>query len=194
MKNTALIIIDFQDGFDDHAYWGGNRNNPNAETNTRKVLDRFRELGIPIFHVKHNSVNPKSRLVPGQPGNAIKELVKPIGSEPVISKTVNSAFIGTDLQKRLEEKGITTVVLAGLQTDHCVSTTARMAANLGFQTIVLSDATATFDRTSPGGQKFTAQEIHEINLTSLHDEFATIITTQQLLQRTLDNELSPSPR
>jgi nicotinamidase-related amidase len=188
MKNTALILIDLQDGFDDHAYWGGNRNNPDAEVNSRKVLDTWRELNLPIFHVKHNSVNPKSRLVPGQPGNAIKEIVKPIGNEPVISKTVNSAFIGTDLKERLQQQHIETVVLVGLQTDHCVSTTARMAANLGFNTIVLSDATATFDRISPTGEKFSSQQIHEINLTSLNDEFATVITTQQLLQRVKTNE------
>jgi nicotinamidase-related amidase len=194
MKNTALIIIDFQDGFDDHEYWGGNRNNPDAEINTKKVLDTWRELRLPVFHVKHNSTNPKSRLAPGQPGNAIKEIVKPVGNEPVIPKKVNSAFIGTDLQKRLEETGVTTVVLAGFQTDHCVSTTARMAANLGFQTIILSDATATFDRTSSTGQKFTSQQIHDINLTSLHEEFATILTTQQLLQRVSHHEHAPSAR
>jgi nicotinamidase-related amidase len=188
MKNTALIIIDFQNGFDDQAYWGGNRNNPDAETNTRKVLDTWRELQFPIFHVKHNSVNPKSRLAPGQPGNAIKKIVEPIGNEPVIPKKVNSAFIGTDLQKRLEAQEITTVVLAGLQTDHCVSTTARMAANLGFKTIVLSDATATFDRTSPTGEKFNSQLIHEINLSSLHGEFATVMTSDKLLDQVRRNE------
>jgi nicotinamidase-related amidase len=188
MKNTALILIDLQDGFDDHVYWGGNRNNPDAEKNARKVLDTWRELHFPIFHVKHNSVNPKSRLAPGQPGNAIKEIVKPINDEPVIAKKVNSAFIGTDLQQRLQAQGITTVVLAGLQTDHCVSTTARMAANLGFETIILSDATATFDRTSATGEKFSSQVIHEINLLSLHGEFATVLTTQKLLDQVRKNE------
>ncbi|HEY0653912.1 MAG TPA: cysteine hydrolase family protein [Chryseosolibacter sp.] len=188
MKNTALIIIDFQDGFDDQAYWGGNRNNPAAEKNTRKVLDTWRELGLPVFHVKHNSTNPKSRLAPGQPGNAIKEIVKPIGDEPVIPKKVNSAFIGTDLQKRLESQHIDTVVLAGLQTDHCVSTTARMAANLGFTTIVLSDATATFDRTSSTGEKLSSQVIHDINLASLHGEFATVLTTEKFLEQVRKNE------
>lgn len=188
MKNTAFIIIDFQDGFDDQVYWGGNRNNPDAEKNTRRVLDTWRELGWPIFHVKHNSVNPKSRLAPGQPGNAIKEIVKPINDEPVIPKKVNSAFIGTDLQKRLESLRIDTVVLAGLQTDHCVSTTARMAANLGFKTIILSDATATFDRISPNGERFSSQIIHETNLTSLHGEFATVLTTERLLEQVRKNE------
>lgn len=188
MKNTALILIDIQDGFNDTAYWGGNRNNPEAEKNSRKVLDTWRELGLPIFHVKHNSKNPKSKLAPGQPGNAIKEIVKPIGDEPVIPKKENSAFIGTDLQKMLETTGPSKVVLAGLTTDHCVSTTARMAANLGFETIVLSDATATFDRTSPTGEKISAQTIHDINLTSLHDEFATILTTQQLLAKVKAHE------
>lgn len=188
MKNTAFIIIDFQDGFDDQAYWGGNRNNPDAEKNTRKVLDTWRELKLPIFHVKHNSVNPKSRLAPGQPGNAIKEIVQPTGNEPVIPKKVNSAFIGTDLQSRLENLGITTVVLAGLQTDHCVSTTARMAANLGFNTIILSDATATFDRTSATGEKFSSSLIHEVNLTSLSGEFATVLTTEKLLEQVRKNE------
>jgi nicotinamidase-related amidase len=188
MKNTALIIIDVQDGFKDQEYWGGNRNNPDAEKNIRKVLDAWRELGFSIFHVKHNSTNPKSKLAPGQPGNAIMEIVKPMGNEPVIPKKVNSAFIGTDLQQRLASKAITKVVLAGLTTDHCVSTTARMAANLGFGTIVLSDATATFDRTSPKGEKISAQTIHDVNLASLHDEFATVLSTQQLLEKVKSHE------
>lgn len=188
MKNTALILIDIQDGFNDEAYWGGDRNNREAEQNARQVLDVWRELRLPIFHIKHNSTNPKSRLAPGQPGNAIKEIVKPAGDEPVIAKKVNSAFIGTDLQTRLEAKGITKVILAGLTTDHCVSTSARMAANLGFEVTLLSDATATFDRVSPTGEKISAQTVHDINLTSLNDEFATVITTQQLLTKVKSHE------
>jgi nicotinamidase-related amidase len=183
MNNTALIIIDWQKGFDDYAYWGGNRNNPDAEQNTRVLLDHWRKLKRPVFHIKHNSLNPKSRLAPGQFGNDIKEIVKPLDGEPVIGKNVNSAFIGTDLKKRLDDQGITHVVIAGIQTDHCVSTTARMAGNFGYTTFVVSDATATFDRISPSGEKILSQTIHDVNLTSLSDEFATIVTTQELLKK-----------
>lgn len=183
MDKTALIIIDWQKGFDDYTYWGGNLNNPDAEKNTRHILDKWRALKLPIFHVKHDSVNPKSRLAPGQPGNEIKEIVKPLNGEPVISKNVNSAFIGTDLKQRLDEQQIKSVVIVGIQTDHCVSTTARMAGNYGYTTYVISDATATFDRISTTGEKISSQTIHDVNLASLRDEFAMILRTEELLQK-----------
>jgi nicotinamidase-related amidase len=183
MKNTALILIDIQKGFDDLAYWGGARNNPEAEKNAALLLKHWRDKKYPIFHIKHNSTNPESKLVPGQYGNEIQDIVKPLNGEPVIGKNVNSAFIGTDLRERLNREKITSVVIAGLTTDHCVSTSVRMSANLGFETFVISDATATFDRVSHQGQKIPAEVIHNISLTSLHDEFATVLTTNELLKR-----------
>ena len=183
MEKIALIIIDWQKGFDDYVYWGGNRNNPNAEKNSGLILDRWRALKLPIFHVKHNSTNPKSKLAPGQTGNEIIDIVKPLKGEPLIEKNVNSAFIGTDLKQRLDEQQIRSLVIIGIQTDHCVSTTARMAGNLGYDTIVVSDATATFDRVSPGGEKIPSALIHQVNLTSLNNEFATVLTTQELLKK-----------
>jgi nicotinamidase-related amidase len=188
MEKIALIIVDWQKGFDDHAYWGGNRNNPDAEKKSATLLKTWRELNLPVFHVKHNSTNPKSRLAPGQSGNDIKDVVKPLPGEPVIGKNVNSAFIGTDLKQRLDEQGIKTVVIIGIQTDHCVSTTTRMAANFGYNTYVVSDATATFDRVSPNGEKFSSEMIHNINLTSLSNEFATVITTSELIKKLEQHE------
>jgi nicotinamidase-related amidase len=183
MKNTALILIDIQNGFDDHQYWGGQRNNPDAEKNASQLLNHWREKKLPVFHIKHNSDNKQSKLAAGQPGNEIKEIVKPLPGEPVIGKNVNSAFIGTDLQKRLTESNVTSLVIVGLTTDHCVSTTVRMAGNFGYETFVVSDATATFDRQSADGQKFSAELIHNISLASLHNEFATVLTTRELLKR-----------
>ncbi len=179
LKNAALILIDVQKGFDD-PFWG-KRNNPDAEANMCKLLRFWRKKRRPIFHIKNDSTEPESPLRPEKTGNAIKGIVKPGRSEPVISKTVNSALIGTDLEERLRSSKITTLVFVGLTTDHCVSTTARMAANLGFIVYVVADATATFDRDSFDGKHYSAQAMHNFALASLDKEFATIVNTANLI-------------
>jgi nicotinamidase-related amidase len=179
-ENAALIVIDVQDGLDD-PYWGV-RNNPDAEQNMARLLAMWRDQGRPVYFIHHQSKRPQSPLRPGQPGNAIKQIVAPRPVEPVIQKTENSAFIGTDLEARLREAGQETLVLVGLTTDHCVSTTARMAKNLGFAPVVVSDATATFDRVSPlTGRHYSADEMHEAELTSLSGEFAVVVRTNAVL-------------
>lgn len=178
----ALLLIDIQKGMDDVAYWGGHRNNPQAEDNMARLLHFWRQHHLPVYHIKHNSTNPNSRLVAGQPGNDFKDIVQPIGGEPVIEKNVNSAFIGTDLQERLDKANIKTLIIIGLTTDHCVSTTTRMAGNLGYHTYLVADATATFDKIGPNNKKYTAEMIHETELASLHGEFATVVETEELLK------------
>lgn len=176
---TALIVIDVQDGLDDPSL--GKRNNPDAESNIARLLADWRTRGRPIYHVQHMSTNPNSPLRPGQPGNAIKRIVAPQGDEPVIQKTVNNAFVGTDLEDRLREQNIQSVVIVGLTTEHCVSTTARMASDLGFTTVVVDDATASHDHKGYDGVHYPAETVHTISLVSLQNEFATILETDQLL-------------
>lgn len=176
--NAALLVIDVQEGFS-HPRWGA-RNNLDAEHNIASLLDAWRRTERPILHVQHISRQPGSVFAPGAPGNAIKTIAAPRGDEPVIRKHENSAFIGTDLEARLRSAGITHLVIAGLTTDHCVSTTTRMAGNLGFVTILVADATATFERTGPDGEHYTAQQMHDVNLASLHNEFATVTTTANI--------------
>jgi len=178
---TALIIIDVQDGLDDPRL--GKRNNPDAESNIARLLAAWRTTGRPIYHVQHMSTTPNSPLRPDQPGNAIKRIVAPQVDEPVIQKTVNNAFIGTDLEDRLREEDIQSVVIVGLTTNHCVSTTARMAGDLGFTTFVVDDATATHDCSGYDGAHYPAETVHAISLASLHGEFATILKTDQLLDK-----------
>lgn len=178
----ALILVDIQNGFEDIAYWGGQRNNPDAELRASELLRIWRDYGLPIFHVQHCSSNPVSPLREGHPGNQFIELVAPIEGEPIIKKNVNSAFIGTDLQAQLDEAGINTLIIVGLTTDHCISTTTRMAGNLGYKTFLVADATATFNKTGVDGQNYPAELIHETALASLNNEFATIITTDLIKQ------------
>jgi nicotinamidase-related amidase len=179
--NATLILIDIQKGFDE-PYWG-ERNNPDAERHIEKLVARWRASGRPVIHVRHDSVERDSALRPDVPGNAIKAEAAPSSGEPVVGKHVNSAFIGTDLEARLKAHASDTVVLCGFTTNHCVSTTARMAGNLGFHTFVLSDSTVAFAMRSPGpdGRLIPAAEMHEVGLAELDREFATVLSTDELL-------------
>lgn len=178
----ALILIDIQKGFDNLDYWGGQRNNLDAENKAGELLEIWRKNKLPIFHIKHCSSTPASLLNETNEGNEFKDVVKPFDEEPIIKKKVNSAFIGTDLKERLDNEKITKLVIVGLTTDHCVSTTTRMAGNFGFDTFVVSDATATFNKKGVDGQNFPAELIHETALASLNGEFATVVTSDFLKQ------------
>jgi nicotinamidase-related amidase len=174
---TALLVIDVQRGMDSPRL--GRRNNPGAEENVAALLAAWRRADLPLFHVRHLSKEPGSPLV-GE-GTGFKRPARPLPGEIVVEKDVNSAFIGTDLEACLRERGVEKLVLAGLTTDHCVSTTARMAANLGFEVRLVSDATATFDRVGPDGRLHAAEDVHEMALVHLHGEFAEISTTDEVL-------------
>jgi len=177
----ALLLVDIQKGFDDLEYWGGERNNPDAEINAGKLLSFWRLNFWPVYHVKHCSLNPNSRLAEGQSGNDFKDTVLPIGEEIVIRKNVNSAFIGTDLKHQLDSSEIKILVIAGLTTDHCVSTTVRMAGNFGYDTYLIDDATATFCKIGQDGQLFSAKIIHETAIASLMNEFASVMKTDEIM-------------
>jgi nicotinamidase-related amidase len=181
-SNPALILIDIQKGFDDIGYWGGQRNNANAEENAAEILKLWRENNLPLFHIQHCSSNPKSLLNENNTGNEFKDLVKPNENEIVIKKNVNSAFIGTNLKEQLDHANIKTLIIVGLTTDHCVSTTTRMAGNFGYETFVVSDATATFNKKGVDEQDFSAELIHETALASLNNEFAAVVTTDFVKQ------------
>jgi nicotinamidase-related amidase len=127
------------------------------------------------------STQVSSPLRPGQRGNDFKPETAPVAGERVIEKRVNSAFIGTSLESTLRRAGSYGLVIVGLTTNHCVSTTARMAGNLGFATWVVSDATATFDRVGPDGVQHRAEQIHAIALSDLHGEFATVVDTATVI-------------
>lgn len=175
--SPALILVDFQRGFDD-PYWG-TRNNPMAEENALRLASAFRARGLPIFHVRHLSTEVGSPLVAA--GAEPKNGFAPESGEALVEKTVNSAFIGTDLETRLRRKRITNLGICGLTTPHCVSTSTRMAGNLGFRVKLVHDACAAFSRNADtgfdGGPAFTAEETHRAALAHLHGEFADVVST-----------------
>jgi len=180
-KTIALVLIDIQKGLDEWDFYGGNRNNLEAEKNASKLLDHFRAKGLPVFHVQHSSQNPNSPLHASKQGFELKDEVKAFENEPVFTKTVNSAFIGTDLEQVLKIKKIESLVIAGLTSQHCVSTSVRMASNLGFCVFLAEDACAAFSEVGIDGEQLPAELVHQVTMANLKDEFAKISKTLAIL-------------
>lgn len=204
---TAILLIDIQKAFTHPALRGSERSTPDFETNIAKIIQAARAYNngrpepasgpvthpIYIIHIHHQSTNPDSAFHPSAklPGTDTfnvesMDCATPLSPEPVITKNVNSAFIGTDLEARLRALNVRQLVFAGLTTDHCVSTTARMAENLrvlgeasidGDGIFVLQDGTATYAK---GG--FDAETVHAVNLASLNGEFATVVSTKSAVE------------
>ncbi len=179
--DAALVIIDLQKAFDDPRF--ARRNNPDAEANIGRLLTAWRTSGRPVIHVQHLSREPDSPYRPGQPGCDFKEEVRPQAGELVVQKSTNSAFIDTGLGPYLESKGIDTLVIVGVATNNCVEATVRMAGNLGYQTYLVADATATSDRTDLAGRIWRAEEIQALTLANLDREYATVASTDEILAR-----------
>lgn len=218
---TALILIDNQSAFTDPqtvSHWGASRSNPHYEANLQSLLSTFRDAQassstpLEVIHVFHSSDSSSSPLHASHPAGGIRplEFAVPVadGSEPVFWKNVNSSFIGTNLESYLREKAIRQIICAGLTTDHCVSTTVRMAANLGVvdrllddgpvrfrpdgshenevrvekgRIFLVSDATATFSKGD-----FDAETVHQVSVASLDGEFADVIGTEEVVRALKD--------
>jgi len=178
--NAVLLPVDMQQAFDASPWprrWNGA-----VDRNGQAVLAAWRSQGLPVVHVRHDSVTPGSTLAPGQPGNAFRPGFGPQDGEAVVSKSVNAAFIGTDLDLRLRRLGIRTVVVFGISTDMCVSTTVRVGANLGYEMILVEDACDCFDLPDGAGGTIPARTSHEIHVATLRFEFAQVVGTQEIVE------------
>ncbi|WP_326665965.1 cysteine hydrolase family protein [Streptomyces canus] len=187
-ENAALVVVDVQKGFDEADFWGP-RNNPEADDNIASLIDVWQTTGRPVVFVRHDSRKPESPLRTGYEGNAFKEYVERRrgkgagGAELLVTKTVNSAFYGTpDLDAWLKGEGISQFVVAGIQTNMCVETTARMGGNLGYDVVVAYDATHTFDLEGPFGWRRSADEVAQASAVSLHGGgFARVVATKEVV-------------
>jgi nicotinamidase-related amidase len=177
--DTALLLIDVQQGVDVLEHWGGptgRRNNPNAEDVMLDLLDRWRQTGGTVAFTRHDSREAASPLKFSLPTGAQKPGFEPLPNEIVIDKDVNSGFVGTSLELDLRRRGIGRLVIAGFFTNFCVETTTRMAGNLGYDTYLIHDGCATTNRVGPDGVDHEPELVHQLSVASLHGEFCTAIT------------------
>ncbi|KAI1360017.1 isochorismatase [Xylaria arbuscula] len=184
---TALLLIDIQQGFNDPSYKG--RSTPAFEANIAKLLAASRaSKDIHVIHVCHHSRSQDSPLHPSKSGVEFMDYATPRPGEIIRSKDVNSAFIGTDLESVIRDLGIARLIVVGLTTGHCVSTSVRMASNLRVvdheapgEIILVSDATAMYTL-SYAGSDIDGDTLHTMSLVTLDNEFCVVRNTEEVLR------------
>lgn len=183
-NDTALLLIDIQQGVNTLTHWGGptgRRNNPDAEEKMLRLLAAFREAGKTVVFTRHNSreeASPlKFSLETGQQidGFEIED------TDIVIEKDVNSGFIGTNLEVELRRRGIQRLLVVGFFTNFCVETTVRMAGNYGFDVYLAEDACATTNRIGLDGTDHEPEQVHAMSVANMHGEFCTAISAADAL-------------
>ncbi|WP_228254883.1 cysteine hydrolase family protein [Aquirhabdus parva] len=177
---TALIIIDMQIGMS--LPTAGERNNPTAEKNIATLLTLWRQEKQPIIHIRHISRSLNSSFYPNQPSADFQPELAPLPHEHVVEKNVPDAFIQSGLERWLHQRNIKSLVIVGVSTNNSVEATVRSAGNLGFNTIVINDATFAFAKHDYSGRPRTAEEVHDMSLANLDDEYAKIMTTEKLIK------------
>lgn len=180
---TALILIDLQRAIEDPCWAAeGPRNNPGAEAAAAELLARWRELGWPIVHVRHDSTETNSTYRPGQPGNDFRPGTAPLPGEAIMPKRVNSAFIGTDLDARLRNIGARALVMLGVITNNSLEASVRNAGNLGHAVLLPEDCCFTFAKRDLRGRVWPAEDVHALSLANLHGEYATVTSSAEILK------------
>lgn len=140
--STGLLVIDLQRGMFTDVQKP--HDGEGVLSRVAGLLKRARANGIPILHVQHDG-GPGDPLSKPGVGWEIHPDVAPRPGEPVIGKARCSAFPGTDLDAHLKRLGITRLVIAGMQTEMCIDTNCRAAADLGYKVVLAKDGHTTFD-------------------------------------------------
>ncbi len=179
--NAALIIIDMQKAIYE-PYWSefGPRNNLEAEASLAQMVQKWRESGRRVIFIRHDSTDLNSAYRAGTDTHAFIENLLPKEEDVIISKNTNSSFIGSSLISKLSENGISQLFFAGVKTNNSVEATVRMSGNLGFQSYLLEDCCFTFAMKDFSGQIWSAEDVHNITLANLNDEYCRIIGSEQV--------------
>ncbi|MFD1413932.1 cysteine hydrolase family protein [Oceanobacillus jeddahense] len=179
--STALIIVDIQND-----YFSNGRmelvNPDKAATNAAKILEWFRTYHKDnIFHVQHIASDPAlGFFLPDTEGVKINEVVQPLENENIITKHFPNSFLKTELERKLKEKEITKVVIAGMMTHMCIDATVRAAVDLGYDTTLIEDACATLDL-SYEGKVTTADQVHNAFISALESMYAKVNSAEDFL-------------
>ncbi|MEH6449429.1 MAG: cysteine hydrolase family protein [Oleispira sp.] len=182
-NNTALLLIDFQNDY--FPTYSGAKNplvgTEAAAEQGAKLLVKFRQQELPVVHVRHEFPTDEAPFfLPGSDGAKIHSSVAAQDSESVILKHQINSFRDTDLQKVLDDAGITKLVIVGAMTHMCVDAVTRAASDLGYECAVAHDACATLD-VEFDGVMVPAAQVQAAFMAGLSFAYANVATADELI-------------
>jgi len=189
IAESALLVIDAQDSFKLGDRWS-RRDNKDFEKNVSRLVDLYRQHGLPVIYFLHSDDDPGFRR--GNPEYKLMDFLSPLNSEPVLHKDTRNVFTSTGLPALLMEKGIRRVVITGIQMEQCCETSARVAADLGYAVDFVTEGTLTFpipNHDKPG-EELGVDAIRERTEYALRRRFATIATVQSITNELRESNLS----
>jgi nicotinamidase-related amidase len=142
MSRTALIVIDVQESFRARPNWSV-VNHPDIADRVQRLVQAARAKGDLVVWILHSEPGTGGAFDPAEGHVRLIEGLEPIEGEPVLTKTAHNAFTTTNLQQLLTQRGIGEVVISGIRTEQCCETTARVASDLGYEVVFVTEATAT---------------------------------------------------
>jgi nicotinamidase-related amidase len=177
----ALLVIDMQEGMADRIRAGRPTAVVDAPDRIARLLADARRRGLPVIHVHHDDPHPESPFRKGLPGAEAMPSALPLPGETVLWKHGSSAFHGTDVDFRLKSLGVTELVVAGAVAAFCVTSTVRMASDLGYRVLLPQDALLGFDLPAHDGGTIDADTVMRVTLSVLGADFARLTTVAELV-------------
>ncbi|WP_433162770.1 isochorismatase family protein [Kribbella sp. CA-247076] len=142
MSRTALIVIDVQESFRVRPNWQA-VNRPDIAERVDRLVRAARDKGDLVVWVLHTEPGTGGAFDPVNGHVRLIDGLEPLPTELVMTKTSHNAFTTTHLQQYLTQHGVTEVVISGIRTEQCCETTARVASDLGYDVVFVTEATAT---------------------------------------------------
>lgn len=176
---TALVIIDVQNEY----FPGGKLLIPDGQRvleKNQQLVDFARSHAMPLFFVQHLGPEDSPIFAKGSGFDDFHPALQPQTGDRIIQKATPSSFVGTELESQLKAAGIQQLIVSGLMTHMCVSSTARDAVPKGFNVIIPDDACATRDVADWDGKIVGHQELHRAALTAVGDVFAEVMSTEEV--------------
>lgn len=140
LKNTALLVVDVQNAL----VLGKPFAIEEVISNIKRLIKTCRENSVEVIYIQHSD-KAGGELEPNSDGWKIYEDISPNTNETVINKNYNSAFKETNLKEYLDSKGISQLIITGMQTEYCIDTTCKVAFEYGFNLIIPEKTNTTFN-------------------------------------------------